>query len=157
MLSNDFDGAASACQEAVDRNPKHGRALFNLGATLAEQGRAGEAAAAFKAAVAVIERASIAAYARMDADCATDEAVELQRHLRWFEGENSTVHDAVSGRPHSIDELCIHLIVIETKAENAHKSNTASSGCGNSDDTWDSAATWEAGLLPPGVSFRCVS
>ena len=159
MLSNDFDGAASACQEAVDLNPKHGRAQFNLGTALAAQSHSDKAAAAFEAAVAVTERASTGAYAKMAAGSAVvDEAAEQQRYLRWFEGENGTVHDAVSGRPHSIDKLCIRLRVSETKEKGAHKSDIAFSGSVDSDeDPWNDAATWEAGLLPSGVSLRCVS
>ena len=158
VLSKNIDGTAVACQEAIDLNSKHGRALFNLGAALAAQGFADKAATAFEAAVAVTERASTGAYAKMAAGSAVNEAAEQQRHLRWFEGENGTVHDAVSGRPHSIDKLCILLRVSETtEEEGAHKSDAALSGSADSDDAWDSAATWEAGLLPPGVSFRCVS
>ena len=159
MLSDDYTGATSACQEAVDLNPKHGRALFNLGAALAAQGHTEKAATAFEAAVAVTERASTGAYAKMAADSAMDEAAEQQRHLRWFEGENGTVHDAVSGRPHSIDTLCIRLRVSETKEEGAHNKSDAalSGGADSDDDPWNDAATWEAGLLPSGVSLRCVS
>ena len=159
VLINDYDGAASACQEAIDLNPKHGRALFNLGAALAAQGFADKAATAFEAAAAVTERASTGAYAKMATGSAADEAAEQQRHLRWFEGENGTVHDAVSGRPHSIDKLCIRLRVSETtEEEGAHKSDaTLSGGADLDDDPFSDAAKWEAGLLPSGVSLRCVS
>jgi tetratricopeptide (TPR) repeat protein len=161
MLSKDYAGAAAACQLAVDLNPQHGRARFNLGAALVAQDRDGEAAAAFQAAAEVAERASTGAYAKMAADSAADEEAELQRHVRWFEGENGTVHDAVSGQPYSIDELCVHLTVkeeavTETKEE-AHSSDTPSSGGSDSDNAWDDAAKWEAGLLPSSVSLRCVS
>jgi hypothetical protein len=91
----------------------------------------------------------------MAADAATDEAAEAQRHRRWFVGENGTLHDAVSGRPYSIDEICVKLTLSESK-EDASKTDTASSSSSNSNDAWDDAAEWEAGLIPPGVSLRCV-
>ena len=155
MLSNDYTGAASACQAVIGLNPTHGRAIFNLGAALEAQGCGDAATAKFEAAAAVTERASTGAYVNMAAGAAMDEAAEAQRHRRWFVSENGTLHDAVSGRPYSIDEICVKLTLSESK-EDASKTDTASSSSSNSNDAWDDAAEWEAGLIPPGVSLRCV-
>ena len=105
VLNDDYAGAASACQEAIDLNTKHGRAPFNLGAALAAQGHTDKAAAAFEAASAATERVSSGAFIMMAASMAANHEGKPFVHLRWFVGENGTIYDAISGRTHAIEQF----------------------------------------------------
>ena len=159
ILAGKSEAAVVACQEAAKLNPTHARALFNLGAALeATSRRATEPLAAFEVAASVASAVSAptGAFAKMAAGAATDLAGEVQGHLRWFEGENCTTYDAVSGRWRAIIDQCVNITVNEMKRKEG--ASTSSTTHGDSYDAWARIEEENSvALLPSGVSLRCVA
>lgn len=140
---------------ALETQKRHGRARFNLGVCLsASADKTASANDAFRLAAEIGEmrQADLSAFRAPSAESSADQATA---HLRRFESEQATIHDAASGRPHSIGALCVHLTLSELKT-NEYSASSAGNDNG-SNNAWAGTAAQEAdALLPSGVSLRCV-